>query len=226
MSVFDGSGRAPVNDKIVARARELLQHEGPRSDNWWPDRGRLRRIVNGTAKTVEVSWWREENGVTPRQVTAKSKKDWEKKLAGIRAMTDAAANPNEHSRRVAETKLAELEAAGPPMPSMRSAPGLEEYDREEARMREAIARSNAAAWRAIDEAHRREAARSASTKPVNTTKAEPGAKPRPATDGVNTTKPKKPRSADRHLEPNRDRHRPGYMREYMRRKRAAERKDR
>ena len=36
-----------------------------------------------------------------------------------------------------------------------------------------------------------------------------------------TTKPKKPRSADRHREPNRDRHSPGYMREYMRRRRAA-----
>jgi hypothetical protein len=30
----------------------------------------------------------------------------------------------------------------------------------------------------------------------------------------------KPRSADRHLEPNRDRHSAGYMREYMRRRRA------
>lgn len=49
-------------------------------------------------------------------------------------------------------------------------------------------------------------------KPVNTTK------PRPR---VNTTKSKNPRSADRHLEPNRDRHSPGYMREYMRRRRAA-----
>jgi hypothetical protein len=44
-----------------------------------------------------------------------------------------------------------------------------------------------------------------------------------------TTKPdtaKKPRSADRHLEPNRDRHRPGYMRAYMRQRRAAEREGR
>jgi hypothetical protein len=32
-----------------------------------------------------------------------------------------------------------------------------------------------------------------------------------------STKPKpKPRSADRHLDPNRDRHPPGYMAEYMR----------
>jgi hypothetical protein len=32
---------------------------------------------------------------------------------------------------------------------------------------------------------------------------------------------KKPRTADRHREPNRDRHSPGYMRDYMRRRRAA-----
>jgi Protein of unknown function (DUF2786) len=54
--------------------------------------------------------------------------------------------------------------------------------------------------------------------PVNTT-----AKPKPHKSGpVNTTK--KPRSADRHLEPNRDRHSPGYMREYMRRRRAEQEK--
>jgi hypothetical protein len=37
---------------------------------------------------------------------------------------------------------------------------------------------------------------------------------------VNTAA-KKPRTADRHREPNRDRHSPGYMRNYMRRRRAA-----
>jgi hypothetical protein len=39
-------------------------------------------------------------------------------------------------------------------------------------------------------------------------------------------KSRKPRSADRHLEPNRDRHSPGYMKLYMRRRRAAEREGR
>jgi hypothetical protein len=40
------------------------------------------------------------------------------------------------------------------------------------------------------------------------------------------SQPKKPRSTDRHLEPNRDRHSPGYMREYMRKRRAGIRKGR
>ena len=48
---------------------------------------------------------------------------------------------------------------------------------------------------------------------------------RQATKPVNTTAPKKPRTADRHREPNRDRHAPGYMRDYMRRRRAAQRAD-
>jgi hypothetical protein len=55
-----------------------------------------------------------------------------------------------------------------------------------------------------------------STEALNTTKSKPEAEP-----PLNTTAAKQPRSADRHLEPNRDRHRPGYMREYMRRWRAA-----
>jgi hypothetical protein len=56
-----------------------------------------------------------------------------------------------------------------------------------------------------------------------------GAKKSEPRSGVKPVKPEK-RSADRHLEPNRDRHSPGYMRtymrEYMRRRRAAERKGR
>jgi hypothetical protein len=63
-----------------------------------------------------------------------------------------------------------------------------------------------------------QAARQAAAKPapVNTTK------PRP--EPANTTNAaKKPRSADRHLAPNRDRHSPNYMRDYMRRRRAEQR---
>jgi hypothetical protein len=41
-------------------------------------------------------------------------------------------------------------------------------------------------------------------------------------EAVNTTKGK-PRTGDRHRTPNRDRHSPGYMRAYMRRRRALKR---
>jgi hypothetical protein len=225
----------PVNDKIVARARELFKEPGVR------DYGKLRRIISGKAKSVDVNWWRKENGLAPHQVAAKAEKDFKAKLDKIRAMTDPAQNPNQHQRKVAEVAFAKLEAAGPAKaPHTRSAPGLGEYDREEAQFRERLERVNAEAFARFEaELARRKAAKAAATtqSPLNTTTRASAAKllntttakPRPEPP-LNTTTSKKPRSADRHREPNRDRHRPGYMREYMadymRRRRAAEKKNR
>jgi hypothetical protein len=59
---------------------------------------------------------------------------------------------------------------------------------------------------------------------VNTTKPEPPSVSTTKSAKVNTTTTKKPRTADRHREPNRDRHSPGYMREYMRQRRAEKHK--
>jgi hypothetical protein len=55
-------------------------------------------------------------------------------------------------------------------------------------------------------------------KPINPTPRVNTTTTKSEAERVNTTK--KPRSADRHKEPNRDRHREGYMRDYMRRRRA------
>jgi hypothetical protein len=223
----------PVNDKILAAAQELLKKPGA-------DRAKLRQIINGKAKNVDVRWWREENGVAAAQAAAKLEKAFEKKLAAIKAMTDPARNPNAHVRREAEAALARVQAAGPPKAArLTSAPGLEEYDREQARRKAAADRVHVKMDEAIKAARaRRDAAmrkaaavnttrpKQASAKPVNTTTTKPRptvnttTKPRPT---VNTTTPKKPRTADRHREPNRDRHRPGYMADYMRRRRAAQR---
>jgi hypothetical protein len=227
--------RAPVNDKIVQAAQELLK--GPSAY-----RDTLRRIVNGKVKSVDVDWWREENGVAPGHVSYKSKVAFEKKLATLKAMADPARSPNEHVRREAEAAFARVQAAGPPKPShTRSAPGLEEYDRQEAQRRaegrarmERMDEAIKAARARRDAAMRNAAVNTTKSKPepkpepVNTTTSKPGpsvnttkakSKPEPS---VNTTTAKKPRSADRHLEPNRDRHRPGYMVDYMRRWRAEE----
>jgi hypothetical protein len=167
--------RVPVNDAIWQAARELL-YGGPYRD-------RLRRIAEREVKSVDVDWWRAVNGVTRRD--REQEKKFKAKLARIKAMADPKRNSSEHQRKVAEAVLAKVEAAGRSKAPHASAPGLEEYDREEARQRAA-----------------------------QTTK--PRLQPPPA----NATT-KKPRSADRHREPNRDRHRPGYMRDYMRRRRAA-----
>jgi hypothetical protein len=189
----------------------------------------LRRIVNGKIKTVDVEWWRKLHGVTRKQVTAKQEEAFQKRLDGIGVMADPARNPNAHQRRMAEEMLAKVQAAGPKVSAMRSAPVLEEYDCEEAKLLAALDRDIDELFvRMRNTAKPQAAPRLGLPKPsVNTTvKPKPGAKPvnttvRPEPKSrVNTTTPRKPRSADRHLEPNRDRHSPGYMREYMRRRRS------
>jgi hypothetical protein len=243
------AGRVPVNDKILARAHELLVLKRPIPGNrYFPDRAKLRQIISGKVKSVDVDWWREENGVTPSQVNAKAERDFKAKLAKIETMADPARNPNEPQRKMAEEMLAQVRAAGPPKGSRkRSAPGLEEYDREWAKRQppplpsleellRAKAARDAAARAARQGATKRNAGSVNTTKPqpkaapVNTTKAKAKPSPinttkatEPKPEPVNTTTPKKPRAADRHREPNRDRHSPGYMRDYMRRRRAAQR---
>jgi hypothetical protein len=232
--------RVPVNDAIVARARELLERPAHKG---WQDKGRLRQIISGRHKTIDINWWREENGVTETQLSAKVEKDFAKKLAALEAMADPGRNPNGHERMVAEAALAKLQTAGPPKAQMRSPPGLEEYDREIARARAAHTAHLDAAFRAAKvrwDAEQAAQAHKPTAKPkptpaktpLNTTTTKPQSKPEPKPEPTTT---KKPRSADRHLdpsrdrhlEPNKDRHRPEYMRtylrEYMRRRRAAQR---
>jgi hypothetical protein len=231
--------RVPVNDKIRHAAQQLLN----RNPAWLysPDRARLRKIVSGELQSVDADWWRKLHFVTRRQVEGRLKDKAERKLRKIKAMADPALNPNEHQRRVAEATLtkhqaklqAEIDGVRPP-----SAPGLEEYDRGHAKRRPPRLPS-------LDELLKARAARRKAPAPVNTTKPKPEAvwptipfsvdgyrrhtqKPAPvnttkAGSCVNTTT-KKPRTADRHREPNRDRHSPGYMRDYMRRRRAATRR--
>jgi hypothetical protein len=230
-----------------------------------------------------------------------TKKD-RKRLENLRGMADPARNPNEHERKVAKRKLADLQAkmaAKPkpkPKPKTRKptaaemAAAMETLDRRDAaifgkrpgpgatqaerdayweRRREKVREINRAK-RAAAKARRQaeEAGDAGGDGGVNTTSGEPKAigagktlearvnttgghearekptphkesvnttrtreKPKSASaeaDGVNTTggpepKRRKPRSADRHKEPNKDRHSPGYMAAYMRAWRARQR---
>jgi hypothetical protein len=201
--------RVPVNDKILAAAQKLLGKPAV-------DHSVLRRIISGKVKSIDADWWREAHGVVAAQVNAKREKDFKRKLADIKAMADPERNPNAHQRQVAEAAFTKLEAAGAPKaPHVPSARGLEEYDRQMARRREEIARTMAPIWAAMKNPSSAYTAKSKpkpTTKPVNTTKAEP-------TKPVNTTT-SKPRTADRHRQPNRDRHSPDYMRRYMAARRA------
>jgi hypothetical protein len=218
-------GRVPVNDEIVRAARELL--EGPSGY-----RSLLRKIVNGQVKTIDADWWRSENGVTPWQLDKKQEKGFNAKLEKVKVMADPARNPNAHQRQVAEAMLAKMEAAGPPRVSDVSAPGLKEYDRRhKAEMAAQRAYMDAAFKHAKARWDAEQAAAVNTANPVNTTKPRPATRPKPK-PSVNTTKRAKPepvntikpKQADRHLEPNRDRHSAGYMREYMRRRRAEQKR--
>jgi hypothetical protein len=199
-----------VNDKIVRAAQELLKRGGGEGYT------KLRQIVSGKVKSVDPDWWRRVNGVAPWQLSAKLEKKTQARLDAIKALADPAGNPNAHERRVAEAMLAKLQAAKPPKVHTRSPPGFEEYDRLMEKRRAAVKRDFDAR---IDEMLKAAAARRGgnTAKParlLNTTKQR---EPEPEAPAFNTTKHEpKPRSADRHLEPNRDRHSPGYMREYMR----------
>jgi hypothetical protein len=214
------AGRVPVNDAIVQAARELLKKPSGYRD-------RLRQIISGKVKSIDADWWRSQHGVAHRQRDAYTEKAFKAKLDKIAAMADPARNPSAHQRQVAEAALAKLQTAGPPKTMrMPSAPGLEDYDREQERRRPPPLPSS------IDELLRTRAERqgarkrNTTTRPVNTTKSIKAraasvntTKTKSRTGSVNTTT-SKPRSADRHREPNRDRHSPGYMRDYMRRRRA------
>jgi hypothetical protein len=213
---------------MVQAARELLKRPSAY-------RERLRQIISGKVKSVDADWWRTANGVAPWQVAKNLEKEFRKKLDKVTAMADPARNPSAHERRSAEAALAKLQAAGPAKTRPPSAPGLEQYDRELAqrmaeqeRIMDAAFKAAKAKW---DAKRKRNTAPVNTTEvvppPVNTTKPKPKAasvntttKLRQATKPVNTTAAVKPRSADRHREPNRDRHSPGYMRDYMRRRRA------
>jgi hypothetical protein len=179
--MFRPTARIPVNLKIIEAARRQLARSRRKNDG--DDRAKLRAIVDGSAQTVDIEWWRGLHGVSSRQV----------RKALVRLASDR--NPNAYERALAAGKLAKLDA-GLAMPP--SAPGLEKHDREERAYRAALA-SQAKPGPSLN------ITRPAKTKSPKTGKPEPS---------LNTTK--KPRSADRHLEPNRDRHRPGYLREFMR----------
>jgi hypothetical protein len=145
-------------------------------DKHWPDRTKLRQIISGKVKSVDVDWWRWENGVTKHQVDVKAERDHDKRLAALKAMADPARNSNAHERRAAKAALARAEAAGPPSGRLSSAPGLEEFDREQARQRAFYQAQYDEIIKTVRERKAREAVSvepKYATKHVNTTTVEP-----------------------------------------------------
>jgi hypothetical protein len=117
--------RTPVNVAIHAAAKKLLDRDFARifsgdwletlfsnDDSWLrsADTVRLRNIISGKLKTVDVQWW------LALHRKANDERDQ------VATMADPARNPNEHERKVAAAKLAGLRP--------KAAPGLEEYVRQ------------------------------------------------------------------------------------------------
>jgi hypothetical protein len=119
------------------------------------------------------------------------------RLDKIQAMADPARNPMEHERAVASRKLAGFKTRRPPG-LMPEAPPLPERIEE---------------W--IRRTPRKRPSGGVNTKP----------KPKPTPTLVNTKPKSKPVNTTRKSDRNRDRHSPGYMRDYMRRRRAKQRTD-
>jgi hypothetical protein len=137
--------RVPVNDKIVQTAQKLLAR------TYTFDRPKLRRIVSGELKSVDVDWWRQQNGVAHWQLVRRLERGAEPKLRKIRAMADPAMNPNKHQREVAEATLAKMQAklqAEIRAIHLPLAPGLEDYGHPQAHSQATTAHSQATTSRA------------------------------------------------------------------------------
>jgi hypothetical protein len=89
-----------VTDEIRSAAARLLRAQSG-FDGY--DLKCLEAIANGKRKRIDGCWWREVHGEVARV-----------KLDKISALADPTRNPNEHERKVAETKLAQARAHRPP----------------------------------------------------------------------------------------------------------------
>jgi hypothetical protein len=122
----------PITDALRKAARDLLDEDAARPHGRLrsEDRKQLKAIADPASrrKFIDVDWWRWVHG--RKYVHAYNIEDApanRAKVEKLEALADPKRNPNEHERKIAEAKLANFKPKQPP-----SAPGLEEYDREQA----------------------------------------------------------------------------------------------
>jgi hypothetical protein len=193
-----------ITDEMRAAARKLLQ--APALKFNVPDRNLLTAISDGKRKLINAHWWTKQFRVVGQ-----------KKLAKLQMLADPAHNPMEHERAVAARKIREfkdgrapgLRPQPPPLPSR-----IELWERKLKR-RKGRPAPQTPPRRGLpmpDGGVNKGAAtdRGGVNKKATTGRGAGGS------GGVNT---KSKRTGDRHLNKG-DRHRPGYMRDYMRRRRA------
>jgi hypothetical protein len=198
--MFNTTTMLKITEEMREAARQLLKNAAKLDRS---DRDLLEAIANGKRKLIDGRWWKEMH----HYVVAQPKR------AKLAAYADPARNDNVHERAVAAAMLAKFKARRPPGLPPEPPPLPKTLAEWEAKRR--VPAKSAKHQVAPVKHHLRltpqakPVAESSEAKPFNTTKPDISASAKP----VSTTKP---RSADRHREPNRDRHSPGYMRAYMR----------
>jgi hypothetical protein len=199
-----------ITEEMRAAARKLLRTPVPAlrhemSDDRVKlnisDRVLLTAISDGKRKLIQAHWW-----------TKHFKKIDEIKLGKLQRLAGAG-NPNEHERALAARKVGEFKGARSPGMPPEPPPFPKELWRKplkkELRRKRGSAPPTQRSLPTPDGGVNKEATTSCSD-------GSGGVNESPRRGGVNT-KPK--RTGDRHLNKG-DRHAPGYMRDYMRRRRA------
>jgi hypothetical protein len=180
-----------ITEEMRAAAHKLLRNPALKFDV--PDRDLLTAIADGKRKLIRGHWWVKHFKVVDRT-----------KLDKLRRLADPARNPSEHERAVADRKLREFKGRRPPGLGPEPPPLPDKLDY----------------WVRHKPLKRRPAPQTPPRRSLPTP--DGGVNKKAATGraggsgGVNKT-PK--RTGDRHLNKG-DRHAPGYMRDYMRRRRA------
>jgi hypothetical protein len=180
-----------ITDEMRAAARKLLGNRALKLGGH--GRNLLTAISDGKRKLIDAHWWAKHFKVVDQI-----------KLDKLQRLADSARNPNEHERAVAARKIREfkdgrapgLRPQPPPLPSR-----IELWERKLKRDRKGRPTPPR---------------RSLPTPDGGVNKKAASGRGAGGSGGVNV-KPK--RTGDRHLNKG-DRHRPGYMRDYMRRRRA------
>jgi hypothetical protein len=129
MAAFNPT-RAPITDAIRTAASAFLASGKLTTAD---DRRKLRAIADPASgrQFIDINWWRFIHGVTKRQAETAARTKHRALLEKLEHLADPERNPNEHERKVAAAKLAKLRAQSPEAAKPASAPGLEEFDRQQ-----------------------------------------------------------------------------------------------
>jgi hypothetical protein len=140
-----------ITDAICAAAQAYLDDHKLIGANY---HRKLKAIVGGERKFIDAEWWRSLHGLDSRQVIEAAKAKDRKRLKALEEMAvigEATSNASDTEKETALKQIANLKANPSKAAKPRSAPGLEEHDRQQAAYREACDRVNKEAFARMGE---------------------------------------------------------------------------